>query len=114
MPPPTPTSTSPARIAWSSRTVARTPLAQTLLTVSLETSFGMPALICACRDDEAMRLLWDALPVLERELGPYHRDVAAALSDLAAIHHRRGDTAEEAVLLERLQVITHDLVLQPS
>src|SRR3712207_730161 len=50
MPPPTPTSTSPARMAWSRITVARTPEAHTLLTVSLETSFGMPALICAWRE----------------------------------------------------------------
>src|SRR5436305_148472 len=50
MPPPTPTSTSPARIAWSRITAARTPLAHTLLTVSEETSLGMPALICAWRE----------------------------------------------------------------
>src|SRR4051812_45821367 len=50
MPPPTPTSTSPARIAWSRMTAARTPDAQTLLTVSDETSLGMPALICAWRE----------------------------------------------------------------
>src|SRR3954463_10331021 len=50
MPPPTPTSTSPARIAWSRMTEARRPDAQTLLIVSEETSFGMPASICAWRD----------------------------------------------------------------
>src|SRR3954453_7782325 len=50
MPPPTPTSTSPARIAWSRITLARRPLAQTLLMVSEETSFGIPALICAWRE----------------------------------------------------------------
>src|SRR3954452_6382877 len=50
MPPPTPISTSPARIAWSRITAARTPLAHTLLTVSEETSLGMPALICAWRE----------------------------------------------------------------
>ena len=49
MPPPTPTSTSPARIALSRMPTARTPEAQTLLMVSLETSFGMPALIWAWR-----------------------------------------------------------------
>ncbi len=47
MPPPTATSTSPARIAASMMPAARTPEAQTLLIVSEETSFGMPALICA-------------------------------------------------------------------
>src|SRR3954447_11757558 len=50
MPPPTPTSTSPARIAWSRITPARRPLAHTLLMVSDETALGMPALICAWRD----------------------------------------------------------------
>src|SRR3954468_14064527 len=50
MPPPTPTSTSPARIAWSRITLARRPLAQTLLTVSEETSLGIPALIWAWRE----------------------------------------------------------------
>ena len=44
MPPPTPTCTSPARIAWSRITVARSPEAQTLLIVSEETSLGMPGL----------------------------------------------------------------------
>ena len=50
MPPPTPTCTSPARIAWSRITEARSPDAQTLLIVSEETSLGMPALICAWRE----------------------------------------------------------------
>ena len=50
MPPPTPTSMSPARIAWSSMPTARMPDAQTLLIVSEETSFGIPALICAWRE----------------------------------------------------------------
>ena len=50
MPPPTPTSRSPARIAWSSSPVARIPEAQTLLIVSDEISFGIPALTCAWRD----------------------------------------------------------------
>src|SRR3954449_7475979 len=64
MPPPTPTSTSPARIAWSSRTVARTPLAQTLLIVSLETSFGMPALICAWREGIWPWPAWSTWPMI--------------------------------------------------
>src|SRR3954449_9285663 len=50
IPPPTPTSRSPARIAASRMPAARTPEAHTLLTVSEETSFGMPALICAWRE----------------------------------------------------------------
>src|SRR5271165_1524664 len=41
---------SPARIAWSRITDARSPEAHTLLIVSEETSFGIPALICACRE----------------------------------------------------------------
>ena len=50
MPPVTATSTSPARIAWSARPMARMPEAQTLLMVSDGTSRGIPALICAWRD----------------------------------------------------------------
>ena len=51
MPPPTPTSTSPARIAVVEERPRRArPEAQTLLTVSEETSFGIPALICAWRE----------------------------------------------------------------
>ncbi len=50
MPPPTATSRSPARTAWSIRPAARMPDAQTLLMVSEETSFGIPALICAWRE----------------------------------------------------------------
>ena len=44
------TSTSPARIAWSSTPTARMPEAQTLLIVSEETSFGIPASIWAWRE----------------------------------------------------------------
>ena len=50
MPPPTPTSTSPARICASRIPTARMPEAQTLLIVSELTSFGIPALICAWRE----------------------------------------------------------------
>ena len=50
MPPPTPISRSPARIAASMMPAARIPDAHTLLTVSEETSFGMPALIWAWRE----------------------------------------------------------------
>ena len=50
MPPATPTSRSPARTAWSIIPADRIPDAHTLLTVSLETSLGMPPLICAWRE----------------------------------------------------------------
>ena len=50
MPPATATSRSPARTAWSTMPAARRPEAQTLLTVSEETSFGIPPLICAWRE----------------------------------------------------------------
>ncbi len=50
MPPATPTSRSPARTAWSMIPADRIPEAQTLFTVSLETSFGMPPLIWAWRE----------------------------------------------------------------
>ena len=49
MPPATATSRSPARTAWSTIPAARMPEAQTLLTVSEGTSFGIPPLICAWR-----------------------------------------------------------------
>src|SRR5947209_17105251 len=63
MPPPTPTSTSPARI-WVSRiAAARTPDAQTLLTVSEETSLGMPALICAWREGIWPWPAWSTWPM---------------------------------------------------
>jgi hypothetical protein len=65
-------------------------------------------------DDEARTLLWDALPVLERELGTFHPEVGDALADLAAIHRRRGDDAEAAMLEERVLAIRGDGVLQPS
>ncbi len=50
MPPPTPTSRSPARIAVSSIPAARIPDAHTLLIVSEETSLGIPPLIWAWRE----------------------------------------------------------------
>ena len=50
MPPPTATSRSPARTAWSIIPTARTLDAQTLLIVSEVTSIGIPASICAWRD----------------------------------------------------------------
>src|SRR4051794_21107842 len=63
MPPPTPTSVSPARIALSSRPTARTLEAQTLLIVSEETSLGMPALICAWRDGIWPCPAWSTWPI---------------------------------------------------
>ena len=50
MPPPTATSRSPARTAWSIIPTARTLDAHTLLIVSELTSIGIPASICAWRD----------------------------------------------------------------
>ena len=50
IPPPTPTSRSPARIAVSRMPAARMPDAHTLLIVSEDVSFGIPPLICACRE----------------------------------------------------------------
>ena len=49
MPPPTASSRSPARTAWSIIPTARTLEAHTLLIVSEVTSIGIPASICACR-----------------------------------------------------------------
>src|SRR5262245_37767369 len=50
MPPPTATSRSPTRIAWSRTPHDLRPEAHTLLTVSDGTSFGIPPLIWAWRD----------------------------------------------------------------
>ncbi len=63
MPPPTPTSRSPARIAWSSMPVARMPEAHTLLIVSEETSLGIPALICAWREGIWPWPAWSTWPM---------------------------------------------------
>ena len=52
------------------------------------------------RHAEAIAMLWDALPVLERELGAYHPDVIAALESLAAIHERRGEHEQARVLFD--------------
>ena len=49
MPPATATSRSPARIDWSTMPAERMPEAQTLFTVSEETSLGIPPLIWAWR-----------------------------------------------------------------
>jgi hypothetical protein len=79
MPPPTPTSTSPARMAWSSSAVARTPDAQTLLTVSDETSFGMPGRdLGLARGDLALAGLQhlphdDVVDLLGLDAGPLER-----------------------------------------
>src|SRR4051812_15734797 len=64
IPPPTPTSRSPARIAASRMPAARTPEAHTLLTVSEETSFGIPALICAWREGIWPWPAWRTWPMI--------------------------------------------------
>src|SRR5689334_8488287 len=63
MPPATPSSRSPARIAASSMPTARTPDAQTLLMVSEETSLGIPALICAWREGIWPWPAWSSWPI---------------------------------------------------
>ena len=95
MPPPTPTSTSPARIAWSSRTEARRPEAHTLLMVSLETSLGMPALIWAWREG-----IWpwpgledlahdDVLHLVGRDVGALERRGDGGRAELGGIDGRQ-------------------------
>jgi hypothetical protein len=81
---------------------------------AIERAAGQVAAARGLPDDEAIVLLWDALPVLERELGAYHPEVGDALADLAGIHRRRGEDSEAAMLLERLEVIRGEAVLQPS
>src|SRR3954453_568486 len=63
MPPLTATSTSPARMAASRIPAARTPEVHTLLMVSEETSFGMPASICACREGIWPCPAWSTWPI---------------------------------------------------
>src|SRR4051812_39435415 len=63
MPPATPTSRSPSRTALSTSATERIPEAQTLFTVSDETSFGMPALICAWREGICPCPAWRTWPM---------------------------------------------------
>src|SRR5215212_9330590 len=63
MPPATPTSRSPARTALSMSATERMPEAQTLLTVSEETSFGIPPLICAWREGIWPWPAWRTWPI---------------------------------------------------
>ena len=63
MPPPTATSTSPARIAASRMPTARTLDAHTLLIVSEETSLGMPASIWAWREGICPWPAWRTCPM---------------------------------------------------
>ena len=63
MPPATATSRSPARIAASIMPAARMPEAQTLLIVSEETSFGMPASIWAWREGIWPWPAWITVPI---------------------------------------------------
>ncbi len=62
MPPATATFVSPARTAWSTRPTERMPEAQTLLTVSEGTSFGIPPLICAWREGIWPWPAWSTCP----------------------------------------------------
>ena len=95
MPPPTPTSMSPARIAWSSIPTARMPDAQTLLIVSEETSFGIPALICAWRDGicPCARLEHlahhDVLDLLGRHVGALQRGLDGDAAELGGVQGRQ-------------------------
>jgi hypothetical protein len=63
MPPATPTSMSPARMAASSSPAARMPEAQTLLIVYEGTSFGIPALIWAWREGICPWPAWSTWPM---------------------------------------------------
>ena len=79
MPPPTATSRSPARTAWSIIPTARTLDAHTLLIVSEVTSIGIPASICAWRlgicpcAGLQHRAHHDVLDLLGRDVGALQR-----------------------------------------
>ena len=79
MPPPTATSRSPARTAWSIIPTARTLDAQTLLIVSEVTSIGIPASICAWRLGICPWAAWSTVPIttccdlLGRDVGALQR-----------------------------------------
>ena len=96
MPPPTPTSRSPARIAWSIIPTARMPDAQTLLIVSEETSFGMPGLdLRLARGDLALAGLQhlahdDVLDLLGRDVGALERRLDRDAAELGGVAGRRG------------------------
>ena len=95
MPPPTPTSTSPARIAWSISTAARTLEAQTLLMVSEETSFGMPRLdLRLARRDLALagleHLAHDhVLDLLGLDVGALERGLDRDAAELGGVEGRQ-------------------------
>ena len=99
MPPPTPTCMSPARIAWSRITDARSPEAQTLLIVSEETSLGMLRL--------DLRLARGDLPLAGLQHLAHH-DVLDLLGLHAGALERRADRdPAELGGVERGQAAAH-------
>ena len=99
MPPPTPTSTSPARICASRMPTARTLEAQTLLIVSEETSLGMPALICAWREG-----IW---PWPACRTWPMITWPTSLAADVRALERRLDRDAAELGGVERGQAAAH-------
>ena len=94
IPPPTPTSRSPARIAASSSPAARMPDAHTLLIVSEEISFGMPALdLRLAGGDLPLAGLDhlahdDVLDLLGRDLGALERGFDRGATELGGVEAR--------------------------
>jgi CHAT domain-containing protein/Tfp pilus assembly protein PilF len=64
----------------------------------------------AGRYSEALSLAQGQLQTLEKKYGPAHRDVAAALNNLAELHGRQGNDAEAEPLLKRAIAILDKVV----
>ena len=99
MPPATPTSRSPARIAVSSSATARIPDAQTLLIVSELTSIGIPARTCAWREGIIPCPAWMTVPITRcstRSGATSERSSAASIAVAAELDRaERRETATE-------------------
>ena len=70
-------------------------------------------LYVAAKFDEALPLVQEALDIRERILGPYHRDVAAALNRLAIINAIKGEYAKAEQLYQRA-LLAFEKALNPE
>ena len=115
MPPPTATSTSPARIAASRMPAARTPEAQTLLIVSEETSFGMPGLdLRLARGDLPLAGLedlahHDVLDLVRLDVGALERGLDRDAAELGGVERDEAaaELADGVRAAPRMTVVGH-------